>query len=620
MTALKLFIFVCSSIGYFRIFARQPEIGPYKAPFICCSLISLTLFFFAILGHLKIGLIFVTAVGFVLLVLDMKSCSILGTLTSLAPKKMPAYLIGLPFIIYYICIKGDFKFLLWDEFSFWLSSAKFIFETNALFDEHSPIYVKSYPPIQQLFQYYFTSLTSWSEKHVLYAQTFWVLSALLCVSGCLIRSPANIALSFLLSTSALYLFNYSFSTIYSDPLLGVAFAACVALAWDQRNRLNTTVTFFISVGALLLLKEIAILLAAISISIFTISLWSGRNPHQGVTHTARQVLAPILVGLMSLFVILKSWSWYVAAIKATRETTIPNFSDFLNGPLHNRLLTTTTEFWLRIKKSGYLIFADNPVSVGPSILALTILLTIVSLVLIAIHSDAPRAKRLLALAALWGGAFAYTAALFLSYLVVFTEYEGVRLASFERYLSSYMLAWLLIVCCLCVAAIEQRAKLGCVVIQAAIACVALYFLPKTYTNELKSIESAGPVFQLRQELEAYADKVKSNMKSDQRVYFVAQNSNGLERVIFYYAMLPYQSSMSWCWSLGKKYFDGDVWTCDVKLASLLKDYDYLAVYRGDQNLIDSADKLLSGVTFDKTSRIFKIQKDDHGITAIHPLP
>lgn len=58
----------------------------------------------------------------------------------------------------------------------------------------------------------------------------------------------------------------------------------------------------------------------------------------------------------------------------------------------------------------------------------------------------------------------------------------------------------------------------------------------------------------------------------------------------------------------------------MKLASLLKDYDYLAVYRGDQNLIDSADKLLSGVTFDKTSRIFKIQKDDHGITAIHPLP
>jgi hypothetical protein len=183
-----------------------------------------------------------------------------------------------------------------------------------------------------------------------------------------------------------------------------------------------------------------------------------------------------------------------------------------------------------------------------------------------------------------------------------------------------MLAWLLMVFCLCVAAIEQRAKLGCVVIQATIACVVLYFLPKTYTNELKSIESTGPVFQLRQELEAYADKVKSNMNSDQRVYFVAQNSNGLERVIFYYAMLPYQSSMSWCWSLGKKYFDGDVWTCDVKLASLLKDYDYLAVYRGDQNLIDSADKLLSGVTFDKTSRIFKIQKDDHGITAIQPLP
>jgi hypothetical protein len=572
------------------------------------------------LGNLKIGLVLVATIGFVLLVVDIYSSGIVESVKHLIPRQISVYLIGLPFFLYYISIKKEFNFLLWDEFSFWLSSAKFIFETNALFDESSPIYVKSYPPIQQLFQYYVTSMTSWSEKHVLYAQTFWVLSALLCVCGCLIRSGTNIALCFLLSTSALYLFSYSFSTIYSDPLLGAAFAACVALAWNQRNRINTSVTFFIAVGALILIKEIAILLAGISVVIFTISMWDGHRTQKDVSHAGRQMIVTITLGLMSLFVVLKSWSWYVAQINATREHTIPSLADFLHGPLHTRLTATTAEFLLRIKKSGYIVFSDSSIVAGPSILVVVILLTIASIVLISIRSDTSRTKRALTLLVLWGGACAYTAALFVSYLVVFTEYEGVRLASFERYLSSYMLAWLLIICSLCVAAIARRTIIGCMLSLLGVGCCALYFLPKAFTDELKSIESTGPVFQLRQDLEAYAGRVKASMNKDQRVYFIAQNSNGLERVIFYYAMLPYKSSMSWCWSVGAKYFDGDVWTCDVKLASLLKDYDHLAVYRGDQKLIDSADKLLDGVTFSKGPQTFTIKKDKNGVVAIHPIP
>ena len=235
MNTLKFALFLICTVGYLRPIARQPAIGPYKAPFLYCCFLSLCLFFFAIVGHLNVGLFVVTTIGCCLFVHALWATPFKTFISSFLPRQNISYLIAFPFVAYYVAIQSDFKFLLWDEFSFWLSSTRFIFETNGLFTETSPIYVKSYPPLQQLFQYFFTTFTSWSEKHVLYAQTLWVLSGLLCIFGSLIKSPWHITLAFLISCTFLYFFGYSFSTIYSDPLLGVVFAACVALALDPRQ-------------------------------------------------------------------------------------------------------------------------------------------------------------------------------------------------------------------------------------------------------------------------------------------------------------------------------------------------------------------------------------------------
>jgi hypothetical protein len=96
------------------------------------------------------------------------------------------------------------------------------------------------------------------------------------------------------------------------------------------------------------------------------------------------------------------------------------------------------------------------------------------------------------------------------------------------------------------------------------------------------------------------------MSPRDKVYFIAQNTNGFERVMFYYAMLPYTSSMEWCWSLGKKYTESDVWTCDTGLAGQLKGYDYLAVYKGDRQFWDHAGALFAPEAKDLSSGVFKI--------------
>ena len=355
-------------------------------------------------------------------------------------------------------------------------------------------------------------------------------------------------------------------------------------------------------------------------TIFGISVWANSSSdNRGLLARFRHIGFTLALGLLGTVLILRSWAWYVAKIKAARDTVLPPLADFMTGPLHDRLLTTLAEFTHRIAKPGYILFTENRFVSGPSIIILCSALTLVSTFLIWNEERSQRLKTGLTLLTIFGGSVAYTLALFATYLIVFTEYEGIRLASFERYLSSYMLAWVLIIYGLCVVKLERLKLTHSITIQLVLSLSLLVFVPRIYFSDLYKIQSVGPVFNLRQDIEIFAANVKRQIKKDDKVYFIAQNSNGLERVIFYYSMLPYNSSMSWCWSLGSKYFEGDVWTCNVKLNSLLPGYDYLAIYRGDDKLIDSADHLLDQISKDVNHAILKVHREGGVITALEQL-
>ncbi|MCM0034316.1 MAG: hypothetical protein NBV66_00855 [Burkholderiaceae bacterium] len=615
---MSTFILFLSTFGLISFISQQAEIGRYKAPFIFCCSVSLVLFFFALFDLLSLGLILATALGCFLAILQIIRIA-------RNPKYINAHysdvLILVPFLIFYLAVATDFKFLIWDEFSFWASSTKIIYETNALFKNDSPIFLKSYPPIQQLFQYFFVKQTFWSEKNVLYAQTFWVLSSILCVVGSIVRGQLNISLTFIIATSFLYFFNYSYSTIYSDQLLGVCFAACLALAYDQHKKTTTAVVFFISIAALALIKEIAILLALVAFGVFYVSYFI-ENQSSNKSLKAR-LLYPTLVSLLGLSAtigVLKSWSWYVATIQATRDVVIPNFSIFTDPALSKRLSLTTSEFFTRVLKPGFLSISDRWSIPSPSLLFIFIIFILLSVSVVLIKPRILHTKLVLTLSIIFVGALGYLAALFVSYLVFFTEYEGIRLASFERYFSSYILAWMLLLFAFLCSAIDELKTKSLVTAHVVIGLFICLLIPSVFFKEVRVIEAGGEAYQLRQRTESFADKVKKYIQPNEKVYFIAQNSNGLERIMFYYAMLPYTSSMSWCWSIGKKYFEGDVWSCEVNLPSLLDGYEYLAVYRSDEKLWQSGGTLFdTGSIKNGSPSLFRINRKDGKIESFSRL-
>ena len=77
-------------------------------------------------------------------------------------------------------------------------------------------------------------------------------------------------------------------------------------------------------------------------------------------------------------------------------------------------------------------------------------------------------------------------------------------------------------------------------------------------------------------------------------------------------MRPFTSSMDWCWSLGEKYFKGDVWTCDRSLESVLQGYTYLALYKGDAQFWKINSALFNLKDIHSDSGIFKINRRADG--------
>jgi hypothetical protein len=578
---MKLTLLLLSTVGYISFLSRQRGLGIYRAPFLFCCTVTLVLYGAAMIGHLSAGCWLMLAIGLGLVILEALQWWQARRVCSARTFALGGIFL-LPFVWWYLAIDSRFQFLLWDEFSFWASSAKIIYETNALFNADSPIFLKSYPPGQQLFQYYLTKLSGWTEKNVLYAQSFWLLSGLLCIAGSLVRRPINIAVTFLLSCVLLYYFEYSFSSIYSDALLGIFFGACLVLALNPDRSFMAWAGLTTALATLILIKEIALLLMLIAWALYAmLGLFKRMQVAGHPAMSVREVIARSLGCLLLVLATQRSWSWYVSQIGGARQETAGLIEKLSAIIASGRLEQTWLEFLLRIAKPQYLKWSLFDEPMGPSIwLALALLMT---LAIWSIRKCLPigRFRMSVMFVTLYAGGLAYVGILFFSYLVFFSEYEGVRLASFERYLSTYVLAIGVITFASYMSIFDAKAIYKQRLNQLIVTLFVLLLAPPLFFIELKQIQSVGSAATLRRDIEVFAAEVKQHIKPGEKTYFVAQNTNGLERTMFYYAMLPNTIATGWCWSFGQKYFEGDVWTCDKKLPELIQGYDYLAVYYAD---------------------------------------
>ena len=105
----------------------------------------------------------------------------------------------------------------------------------------------------------------------------------------------------------------------------------------------------------------------------------------------------------------------------------------------------------------------------------------------------------------------------------------------------------------------------------------------TFKADLRGIHSNPDLLQSRLNVEEFISKYPS-VPIQKKIYFINQNSTGYEKYVFAY-LLPKNEVNYWCWTLGEKYYPQDQWSCNKSLNVALEGYDYLYIFKGDQQLV-----------------------------------
>lgn len=604
--ALKSLAFVLSTFGYLLFLINTVKVRPFCAPFVWACFVVTSTYIFAIFGHLSLGAHLTVGIG-----------CVVGFITLLQSKKYPSHVVPvlkvvfvwlIPVIITYFAIPNDFMFFLWDEVGGWARSQKLIYDTNALLNANSPFSLRSYPPGQQIFQYYITKAMFWSEKNLLLAQNVFIFSALLAVVGALFKRPLWACIVYLTMLPIIYFFNFDFNTIYCDPLIAAVFAGCLALALKPTEGRADVWVLAICLSGFLLLKDIAIVFMVLVLFIYALRLFDER-PQGGNTALSNRITGMIknmVVCIATVSIVVLSWKWYVSVIGTAKTEVIRLTLDgFMQEPYRQRAGTTITAFINALLKSGYFVGEFKKSLLNFSMLFVMMMTIGLSGLIVLFSAKEKRVNSFLIVLACAAGAVGYLLFLLWLYLTYFTEYEGTRLASFERYSMTYLLAWMLVIFAWLMSVIASRFKqIYVILIPLACASLVYCFVPSKFYSDIKKLPLDQASFEKRKATQALSDQVREFIKPGEKVYFLAQNTNGYERHLFDYAMLPYPPND--CWSVGKKYNEGDVWTCDRPLGQLIKDYAYLAIYAADERFWKENANMFEAAGVGRAQGVYKI--------------
>lgn len=602
----KSLIFVLSTVGYLLFFIQTVKIRPLIAPFVWACFVVISTYLFAIAGLLPWGAGITLGLG-----------CVAGLVALWRIKKYPQAHLQKSFVVFvwlvpitisYFAVPNDFMFFLWDEVGGWARSQKLIYDTNALLNANSPFSLRSYPPGQQIFQYYITKATFWSEKNLLLAQNVFIFSALLAVVGALFKRPLWACLVYLTLLPVIYFFNFDYNTIYCDPLVAAVFAGCLALAIKPVESRVDIWVLAICLSGFLLLKDIAFVLTVLVLFVYVLGVFHSSPFEPDITRRDQiiRTIKGLGICLAAVSIVILSWKWYVSVI-GTEKTEMLRLTleGWMQEPYRQRAGTTITAFVHAILKSGYFVGEFKKISLNLSMLMVIFMTIGFGGLVVLFSSKGKRGHALLIVLASAAGAVAYLLLLLWLYLTYFTEYEGTRLASFDRYSMTFLLAWLLVSFAWLMSVLSEKYKQSYFLLIPFICAVVVFcFAPVRFYADIKRLELDQVSFEKRKATQALSDQVRQHIKPGEKVYFLAQNSNGYERHLFDYAMLPYPPND--CWSVGKKYNEADVWTCDRPLGLLIKNYAYLAIYAADERFWKDNAELFDPKGVGKARGVYKI--------------
>ncbi len=484
----------------------------------------------------------------------------------------------------------------WDEFSHWGVMIKEMFRLDSLYSTSSSTLLvhKDYPPAFQLYEFFFLKLCNgYSEELLIKSVHLFEISLFIPAICESINKKRKIVQtyieSFVLGISAILLIllfdcHTIINTIYTDYAMAILVGYILYTIINEKDKTKTDYIIFLcsSLSFLLLTKQMGLPLYLMCIFLYLLSIIKWPIKKKNIDYQ-KCILIAILIVVVPLS-LWKSWDIYVTDIGVTRQFKLSdiNLSDFIgivNG--------SSGEDWQRTTLKNYI----SGISTIPNttsyislnyyqLFALGVLLLYL-LYLFSKNTINNKTFKLIVLT-ITIGFIGYAFTMLILYIYSFGPGEGPILASFNRYMPTYILIVYSLLLMLFVWIIRSKKKYNYLYI---LFVVLLVIQSPAILDRLSPINKTKNMTAYQE----HADIIKEDTTDNDKVYVIAQNSIGdYQYFIKYYAdgIIINTFNYSLETENSQKYFQDNIY-------EYMKDFDYVYLAIIDEAFIDNYSFLFS---------------------------
>ena len=533
-------------------FVKRFKLAAALAPFASIASITLLLIFMGMFNLLVPAVVIVLAFALFSLwyCLIKHRAELRETLGEFFTPGMAFFLAASLLFVIVLSSKHPY-FMIWDEFSFWGIAVKNMWLNSKLYTMFTSSMIGvSYPPALPVFSWFMQCVsTVFTEWKVYFAYDILMMSVFTMLFARL-KWKNYIAIPVLSFTSvaALYIFWESFeglklySTSYSDVPLGVLFGAALA-AWfssDERKLPRWGVTM-LALALLPMAKDTGFAFALVAAAVIAFDMIISRNfPSESLLKRKGKLAKYAYAALLFAAVLIsyEAWTLHLASAADITRNSVPyeyGLVDMLLGrdPFFN-------EIWRRMVNA----LTESKLVTFGNVKTMLIVFTLVPIILAPLCREKRNSVRMVVTSLLMlVGFFLYYLMMAYLYTAVFHSSE-YSLTSYQRYISSYAIGWLIAILALSFGEISAWRWPKAVKATGIAACAALvwslfYYTPIPLSHYvIMSDEVYQDLLPLRALMMQNAADFRGAFTGDDRIYYVCQDSNGGEWFYFNYEFQP----------------------------------------------------------------------------------
>lgn len=500
----------------------------------------------------------------------------------------------------------------WDEVCHWGLFTRNMYSLDQLYNVPGSTAVvhPDYPPATSLFNYFALKLdTTYRECNTYYAANIFLYSLILPVFKHFDNWKKPLSLLIVFGITFLLpftIFSGNLYSIYVDTPLGFFFAYVLFQYFSDRNHRKPDLALLcLSIFILTLLKPVSIgfsLLACLLVTadiLFFQKVWPRRQK-------VLWIVSPFLSVLVAHF----SWSVYLKLMNIAKEWST---SAITPSTLLALLRRQGEEYQYETYHNFVNYFCGTPLRY----IAIFIFL---SLLFILLYSKPAYRRRLtLFLGGIAITFFVFSLIYLILYLFIFSSYEAPRLASIDRYFSTYYYAMFGFLFYAILDSFASGYTVGLNSCPILLVCMVPFLCTDHLSDFLLHPDiSAKQSIEMRSSLSVPQTIVDALDLNRDRVYVIDQQGNGYNSLFVRYQLTPMEPA-SGPYSLGPAYDEEDAWTTNISVeewADLLQDYTHVYIVHTDDQFKNLYGSLFEDPATLEDHSLYRIEKQGDNICLV----